>query len=304
MPRCCPCWSTATWILPACDSALLDTGKLAGIALFCVGTASAFGWLLAYYKIPEAILSGVTAWGMAICGDGVLRRCGYFRRRLLPRCDPRHHHSRAKSSSRWPRRWRWIHVHFATIGIVSLAFGLATPPYGPMPDDCLLGGRHPHPRCHQGYRGSCWCRCRMVLALVIVWPELSLWLPGLLSPEFLRWLEARPRQRPRWPLPADTARTARIERGLRRLAGRLQARDVELDHLQHGFHHALWISVWSLSCISSLNTLGTTCQDTAELILLQPARLRLPAGASFSRRNNRSPPASRNRSPARSPPRI
>lgn len=27
--------------------ALLDTGKLSGIALFCVGTASAFGWLLA-----------------------------------------------------------------------------------------------------------------------------------------------------------------------------------------------------------------------------------------------------------------
>jgi hypothetical protein len=31
--------------------ALLDTGRLAGVALFCVGTASAFGWLLAYYKI-------------------------------------------------------------------------------------------------------------------------------------------------------------------------------------------------------------------------------------------------------------
>src|SRR6185503_21204712 len=41
-------------------AALLDTGKLAGIALFCVGTASAFGWLLAYYKIPEAILTGVS----------------------------------------------------------------------------------------------------------------------------------------------------------------------------------------------------------------------------------------------------
>src|SRR4029453_4003877 len=33
--------------------ALLDTGRLAGVALFCVGTASAFGWLLAYYKIPQ-----------------------------------------------------------------------------------------------------------------------------------------------------------------------------------------------------------------------------------------------------------
>src|SRR5690606_19381867 len=44
--------------------ALLDTGKLSGITLFCVGTASTFGWLLAYYQIPQAILSGVTAWEM------------------------------------------------------------------------------------------------------------------------------------------------------------------------------------------------------------------------------------------------
>src|SRR5215203_297964 len=29
-------------------NALLDTGRLAAVALFCIGTASAFGWLLAY----------------------------------------------------------------------------------------------------------------------------------------------------------------------------------------------------------------------------------------------------------------
>ena len=34
------------------------------MALFCVGTASAFGWLLAYYQIPKALLEGVQAWGM------------------------------------------------------------------------------------------------------------------------------------------------------------------------------------------------------------------------------------------------
>jgi TRAP-type C4-dicarboxylate transport system permease large subunit len=33
--------------------ALLDTGRLASVALFCVGTASAFGWLLAYYKFQR-----------------------------------------------------------------------------------------------------------------------------------------------------------------------------------------------------------------------------------------------------------
>src|SRR5215210_7189573 len=37
--------------------ALLDTGRLSAVALFCVGTASAFGWLLAYYQIPRALLA-------------------------------------------------------------------------------------------------------------------------------------------------------------------------------------------------------------------------------------------------------
>ena len=50
--------------------ALGDTGRLAGVALFCVGTASAFGWLLAYYQIPEALLSGVKSWGMGPIATG------------------------------------------------------------------------------------------------------------------------------------------------------------------------------------------------------------------------------------------
>src|SRR5687767_8043326 len=50
--------------------ALTDTGKLASTALFCVGTASAFGWLLAYYQIPKTLLQNVTAWGLGIIGVG------------------------------------------------------------------------------------------------------------------------------------------------------------------------------------------------------------------------------------------
>ena len=56
--------------LKGLHDALLDTGKLAGIALFCVGTASAFGWLLAYYQIPKAILAGVSAWDMGPIATG------------------------------------------------------------------------------------------------------------------------------------------------------------------------------------------------------------------------------------------
>src|SRR5512144_304712 len=56
--------------LKGLHEALLDTGRLAAIALFCVGTASAFGWLLAYYQIPKAILAGVSAWNMGLYETG------------------------------------------------------------------------------------------------------------------------------------------------------------------------------------------------------------------------------------------
>ena len=52
-------------------AAVLDTGKLSAVALFCVGTASVFGWLLAYYQIPKALLSNVQTWGMDVIGVGI-----------------------------------------------------------------------------------------------------------------------------------------------------------------------------------------------------------------------------------------
>src|SRR5215468_11602076 len=50
--------------------ALAETGRLSAVALFCVGTASAFGRMLAYYQIPRALLANVTAWGMGITEVG------------------------------------------------------------------------------------------------------------------------------------------------------------------------------------------------------------------------------------------
>jgi hypothetical protein len=88
--------------------------------------------------------------GYGFCRHRLLHRLCVPGSRLLPRCDPRHHHLApileplAKAVSMDP-------VHFAMIGIVSLAFGLVTPPYGLVPDDRVLGSRHPHPRRHQGH---------------------------------------------------------------------------------------------------------------------------------------------------------
>jgi tripartite ATP-independent transporter DctM subunit len=164
--------------------ALLDTGKLAGVALFCVGTASMFGWLLAYYKIPEAILSGVMSWNLGFYGVGyfialVFLVIGCFLDAIpaIIICGPILA-PLAKSVAMDP-------VHFAMIGIVSLAFGLVTPPYGLcLMVACSVAGM----RIRDAIKDTMIMLVPMllVLALVIAIPAVSLWLPSLISPEFLR----------------------------------------------------------------------------------------------------------------------
>ena len=152
-------------------AALLDTGKLAGIALFCVGTASAFGWLLAYYKIPEAILAGVSAWGMGFVGDRLLHRLRVPGGRLLPRRHPGDHHLRADPRAARQGACSMDPVHFAMIGIVSLAFGLVTPPYGLcLMIACAVAGI----RIRDAIKDTVimLVPMLMVLALVIVWPKV------------------------------------------------------------------------------------------------------------------------------------
>ena len=160
--------------------ALLETGRLAGVALFCVGTASAFGWLLAYYQIPKALLANVAAWGMGPVATGffisaVFLAVGCFLD-AIPAIvivgtvlEPL-----AKAAGLGP-------IHFAMIGIVSLAFGLVTPPYGL----CLMISAH--------VAGMRIVDCLKdvvimlmpmfaVLALVVMWPDLVLFLPRLFPP--------------------------------------------------------------------------------------------------------------------------
>jgi tripartite ATP-independent transporter DctM subunit len=164
--------------------ALGETGRLAAVALFCVGTASAFGWLLAYYKIPEAILAGVSAWGMGKIATGFFV-AGVF---LVVGCflDAIPAIIIVGAILQPLAMEVGIHpVHFAMIGIVSLAFGLVTPPYGL----CLMIA------CHvAGMKIGAVIKDTLimllpmlaVLGLVIMWPDVSLILPRLISPEFLQ----------------------------------------------------------------------------------------------------------------------
>jgi len=166
------------------NHALSDTGRLAAVALFCVGTASAFGWLLAYYQIPKAILAGVSAWQLGSIGTGffiafVFLVVGCFLDAipaiiivgsiLQPLAQAAHMDP----------------VHFAMVGIVSLAFGLVTPPYGLcLMIACSVAGM----RMIDALKDTMIMLIPMfgVLVLVIVWPEFVLFLPRIVSPEFLK----------------------------------------------------------------------------------------------------------------------
>jgi tripartite ATP-independent transporter DctM subunit len=164
--------------------ALLDTGRLASVALFCVGTASAFGWLLAYYQIPKALLSNVTTWGLGPIGVSffiafVFLVVGCFLD-AIPAIvivgtvlEPL-----ARSVDLHP-------VQFAIISIVSLAFGLVTPPYGLcLMISCAVAGV----RLRYAVKDTMIMLVPMILVLMAlcIWPGIALFLPRLIAPELLR----------------------------------------------------------------------------------------------------------------------
>src|SRR5215213_636426 len=164
--------------------ALSDTGRLASVALFCVGTASAFGWLLAYYQIPRALLSNVTEWGMGPIGVGFFIALVF----LVVGCFLDAIPAIIIVGTTLEPLSRSVEMHpiqFAIIAIVSLAFGLVTPPYGL----CLMVAcAVAKVRLRYALKDTVimLVPMLMVLAAIIVWPELVLFLPRLISPEFLR----------------------------------------------------------------------------------------------------------------------
>jgi tripartite ATP-independent transporter DctM subunit len=164
--------------------AFSETGRLAALALFCVGTASAFGWLLAYYQIPKALLENVTSWGLGITGVGffiafVFLVVGCFLD-AIPAIiivgtilQPL-----AQSVNMHP-------IHFAIIGIVSLAFGLVTPPYGLCLMISCAVAKVP---LKFALKDTIIMLVPMLLMLaaIIIWPEIPLILPRLIAPELLK----------------------------------------------------------------------------------------------------------------------
>ncbi|WP_299364578.1 TRAP transporter large permease subunit [uncultured Paracoccus sp.] len=162
---------------------LYDTGRFASIALFCIGTASAFGWLLAYFKVPAALVLyvqamelGVTEMGFAVAIAFLIIGCFID---AIPAII-------ILGTVLWPvTQAVGMHpIHFAMIGVISLAFGLVTPPYGLcLLISCSVAGIS----VKRALRDVAIILAPMlaILALIIIFPSISLWLPRMLMPQFV-----------------------------------------------------------------------------------------------------------------------
>ena len=163
---------------------LYESARLAAISLFCIGTASAFGWLLAYFKIPRALVAVMSEWGLGAVSTGFVSALAFLFIGMFIDAIPA---IIILGTVLWPvAEAAGIHpVHFAIIGVISLAFGLVTPPYGLcLLISCAVG----EIKVRQALRDVAIILLPMVLVLVIVimLPDLILALPRWVMPRFVR----------------------------------------------------------------------------------------------------------------------
>ena len=163
---------------------LYESARFAAISLFCIGTASAFGWLLAYFHVPQVFVNWVSGWGggpvsvgFIVAGSFLVIGCfidaipaiiilGTI---LAPL---------AASVGMHP-------IHFAIIGVISIAFGLVTPPYGLcLMIACSLG----KVTIRETLKDVLVLLVPMlgVLTFVILFPDAILALPRWLMPAFVK----------------------------------------------------------------------------------------------------------------------
>ena len=162
---------------------LYDSARLAGISLFCIGTASAFGWLLAYYRVPQALVDVMAGYGTGLISTGFIIALAFLVIGMFIDAIPA---IIILGTILYPLADKvGMHpIHFAIIGVISLAFGLVTPPYGLcLLISCNLGDI----KVVDAIRDVAIILVPLLvlLMLVIVFPELILFLPRWLAPEFL-----------------------------------------------------------------------------------------------------------------------
>ena len=159
---------------------LYDTGRFASISLFAIGTASAFGWMLSFYDVPRLIVGLLTSLEFGQVGTSLVIAALFLLFGLFIDAIPT---IIILGTVLFPvaTAAQIDPVVFAIIGIVSLAFGLVTPPYGL----CLLiSASIGNLNVVQALRDTLIILVPMlaILMLIILVPEVALWLPKLLMP--------------------------------------------------------------------------------------------------------------------------
>ncbi len=160
-----------------------DSARFAAISLFCIGTASAFGWVLAYFRIPAALVDVIAELGFGIVGTGILIAVAFLLIGMFIDAIPA---IIILGTVLFPvAEHVGMHpIHFAIIGVISLAFGLVTPPYGL----CLLiASAIGEVRLVNALKDVAIILLPMlgVLLLVIFFPDLILAIPRWLMPRFV-----------------------------------------------------------------------------------------------------------------------
>jgi tripartite ATP-independent transporter DctM subunit len=161
-----------------------QSARVAAISLFCIGTASAFGWCLAYFKIPAALVGQIEALGLGVFGTGIMVALAFLLIGMFIDAIPAIIilgtvlYPVTQSVGMHP-------IHFAIIGVMSLAFGLVTPPYGL----CLLiAASIGKIRMIDALRDVAIILLPMlvVLLFIIAVPDAILALPRWLMPKFVQ----------------------------------------------------------------------------------------------------------------------
>ena len=161
---------------------LYETGRFASISLFAIGTASVFGWMLAFYNVPRLMVGVMTGLELGQFGTSVVIAGFFLLFGLFIDAIPAIIilgtvlYPVASAADIHP-------VVFAIVGIVSLSFGLVTPPYGL----CLLiSASIARINVVDVLRDVAIILAPMllILLLIITFPGIVLWLPTLLMPGF------------------------------------------------------------------------------------------------------------------------
>ncbi|HRY22905.1 MAG: TRAP transporter large permease [Geminicoccaceae bacterium] len=163
---------------------LYDSARFAALSLFCIGTASAFGWALAYFKIPAALVAQIETLGLGVTGTGMLVALAFLLIGMFIDAIPA---IIILGTVLYPvvEHVGMHPIHFAIIGVVSLAFGLVTPPYGL----CLLiAAAIGEIKLIRALRDVAIILLPMIgiLMLIIVVPDIILALPRWLMPRFVQ----------------------------------------------------------------------------------------------------------------------